>query len=238
MRQWLEENRDGWWPTDAAAKLLARLTLVGSDHRSLPVIHARRRLHSFLQYYDEAGLLPRPTEASTRESTPSASVVRPDGTGPRVIRHVCSLGHTAQHPLGPAIPTSSSGEPRQSPSLKVPLNAVSYALKDDPEWNSRFGADISIHRVGFSQLAPFIKTPLILTRIPSVTCDRGLVSSKMLMLYEQFGQLLMSRPDWRGVYVIAQGKTFMNYSRLAWEDLATITDGKGRKMKLLRWRAK
>ncbi|GAB69089.1 hypothetical protein PCYB_145170 [Plasmodium cynomolgi strain B] len=61
------------------------------------------------------------------------------------------------------------------------------------------------------------------------------VNKKTFTLYEQFEQMLSSKSDWKGVYVLIRNQVFLNKSKLEWNKLLSLRDSKGRHLTLLSW---
>ncbi|SBT02469.1 conserved Plasmodium protein, unknown function [Plasmodium ovale curtisi] len=61
------------------------------------------------------------------------------------------------------------------------------------------------------------------------------MNKKTFTLYEQFDQMLISKSDWTGVYVMTRSRAFLNKSKLKWNKILSIMDSKGRQLTLLSW---
>ncbi|KAL8448610.1 hypothetical protein Emag_003925 [Eimeria magna] len=91
---------------------------------------------------------------------------------------------------------------------------------------------MGLHKASPFEVSPFVSGGIILTRVPSPREAKLLRSArgKPFDFYEKIGQMISSRSDWRGVFVIAK-----YYSRLEWEYLLKWRDVSGHKMSFLRW---
>ncbi|KAL8273020.1 hypothetical protein Esti_003073 [Eimeria stiedai] len=96
---------------------------------------------------------------------------------------------------------------------------------------------MGLHEVSPFEVSSFVSGGIIFTRIPSPREAKLLPSArgKPFDFYEKIGQMISSRSDWRGVFVIAKGTSFQHYSRLEWEYLLKWRDVSGHKMSLIRW---
>ncbi|CRH02682.1 conserved Plasmodium protein, unknown function [Plasmodium relictum] len=121
--------------------------------------------------------------------------------------------------------------------VKIPdIETISISTEEDKKYNLNFPFDISFHKAHFFNVAPFIKNAMIITKIPHFNFSKELgISKKTLTLYEQFDQMLCSKNDWLGVYVLIRNKVFLNKSKLEWNKILSINDSKGRQLTLLSW---
>ncbi|SOV23804.1 conserved Plasmodium protein, unknown function [Plasmodium sp. DRC-Itaito] len=121
--------------------------------------------------------------------------------------------------------------------IKAPdIDIISISTEEDKKYNINLPFDVSFHKAHFFNLAPFIKNAIIITKMPHFNFSKVLgVNKKTFMLYEQFDQMLCSKNDWKGVYVLIRNKTFLNKSKLEWNKILSIKDSKGRFLTLLSW---
>ncbi|SOV79338.1 conserved Plasmodium protein, unknown function [Plasmodium sp. gorilla clade G3] len=121
--------------------------------------------------------------------------------------------------------------------IKAPdIDIISVSTEEDKNYNINLPFDVSFHKAHFFNLSPFIKNAIIITKIPHFNFSKELgVNKKTFMLYEQFEQMLCSKNDWEGVYVLIRNKTFLNKSKLEWNKILSIKDSKGRFLTLLSW---
>ncbi|KYN95364.1 hypothetical protein PRSY57_1225300 [Plasmodium reichenowi] len=121
--------------------------------------------------------------------------------------------------------------------IKAPdMDIISISTEEDKKYNINLPFDVSFHKAHFFNLSPFIKNAIIITKIPHFNfCKELGVNKKTFMLYEQFDQMLCSKNDWEGVYVLIRNKTFLNKSKLEWNKVLSIKDSKGRFLTLLSW---
>ncbi|CZT99419.1 hypothetical protein PFAG_03912 [Plasmodium falciparum Santa Lucia] len=116
------------------------------------------------------------------------------------------------------------------------MDIISISTEEDKKYNINLPFDVSFHKAHFFNLSPFIKNAIIITKIPHFNfCKELGVNKKTFMLYEQFDQMLCSKNDWEGVYVLIRNKTFLNKSKLEWNKVLSIKDSKGRFLTLLSW---
>ncbi|CRG93564.1 conserved Plasmodium protein, unknown function [Plasmodium gallinaceum] len=122
-------------------------------------------------------------------------------------------------------------------NINIPdIETVSISTEEDKKYNLNFPFDVSFHKAHFFNVAPFIKNAIIITKIPHFSFSKELgISKKAFTLYEQFDQMLCSKNDWLGVYVLIRNKVFLNKSKLEWNKIMSITDSKGRHLTLLSW---
>ncbi|EUD69112.1 hypothetical protein C922_00804 [Plasmodium inui San Antonio 1] len=116
------------------------------------------------------------------------------------------------------------------------LHATSVSTAEDRKYNLEFPLDVSFHKAHFFNVAPFVKDAIIITKIPHFSFVKELgVNKKTFTLYEQFEQMLSSRSDWKGVYVLIRNQVFLNKSKLEWNKMLSLKDSKGRHLTLLSW---
>ncbi|CAA9991049.1 conserved Plasmodium protein, unknown function [Plasmodium knowlesi strain H] len=116
------------------------------------------------------------------------------------------------------------------------LHTMSVSTAEDLKYNLDFPLDISFHKAHFFNVAPFVKDAIIITKIPHFTFVKELgVNKKTFTLYEQFEQMLSSRSDWKGVYVLIRNEVFLKKSKLEWNKMLHLRDSKGRHLTLLSW---
>ncbi|UVC49840.1 hypothetical protein MACK_003452 [Theileria orientalis] len=91
---------------------------------------------------------------------------------------------------------------------------------------------LAIYNCSFEKLSHYMRNTLILTKIPYVdTKDRNRFET--IKTYKQFGQVVSSKSDWKGVFVIARGRLFEYCSGLEWKKLVSSTNCKS-EIKLLK----
>ncbi|SCO70016.1 conserved Plasmodium protein, unknown function [Plasmodium vivax] len=135
--------------------------------------------------------------------------------------------------------TSSEATPsKATPSvITAPdLHTTSVSTAEDRKYNLELPLDVSFHKAHFFNVAPFVKDAIIITKIPHFSFVKELgVSKKIFTLYEQFEQMLSSRSDWKGVYVLIRNQVFLNKTKLEWNKMLSLKDSKGRHLTLLSW---
>ncbi|SBT49152.1 conserved Plasmodium protein, unknown function [Plasmodium ovale wallikeri] len=142
----------------------------------------------------------------------------------------------------------------EDPNMTTPeMENVSISTAEDKKYNLGFPIDVSFHKAHFFNVAPFIKNATIITKIPHFSFSKvskgGMrknkkekwgrkhtrMNKKTFTLYEQFDQMLISKSDWTGVYVMTRSRAFLNKSKLKWNKILSIMDSKGRELTLLSW---
>ncbi|KJP88031.1 hypothetical protein AK88_02306 [Plasmodium fragile] len=161
------------------------------------------------------------------------------------VRDMDALRRLGETPKGglPRSGTSSVAPSDVSPSeaatsvITAPdLHTTSVSTAEDLNYNLEFPLDVSFHKAHFFNVAPFVKDAIIITKIPHFSFVKELgVHKKTFTLYEQFEQMLSSRSDWKGVYVLIRNQVFLNKSKLEWNKMLSLKDSKGRHLTLLSW---
>ncbi|ANQ11064.1 Uncharacterized protein PCOAH_00054230 [Plasmodium coatneyi] len=139
----------------------------------------------------------------------------------------------------PSETTPSETTPSEAPPSVITapdLHTTSVSTTEDRKYNLEFPLDVSFHKAHFFNVAPFVKDAIIITKIPHFSFVKELgVNKKTFTLYEQFEQMLSSRSDWKGVYVLIRNQVFLKKSKLEWNKMLSLRDSKGRHLTLLSW---
>eukprot|EP00922_Rhytidocystis_sp_ex-Travisia-forbesii_P035647 GHVS01052897.1.p1 GENE.GHVS01052897.1~~GHVS01052897.1.p1 ORF type:complete len:875 (+),score=90.37 GHVS01052897.1:523-3147(+) len=227
------------------SKLLSRLHLVGSDTRELMTAQAHRRLHQFCDFYadyippriGDDCVSPGLSEATVAQA-PSKSFEHLFVSGPQIIgwgstKRPCS--NRPQDEGKPIVAPVSKRRRRQTGPL---INSEKRAALNGAQTGKlRLPCEVSFHKAPFETVASFMRGPLVMTRIPFARESRNGtgIDRKALLDYDKFGHMLASRNDWKAVFVLCQGRTFKQHSRLEWETVFTVNDTPKRGIRLLRW---
>eukprot|EP00419_Tripos_fusus_P046300 CAMPEP_0172835144 /NCGR_PEP_ID=MMETSP1075-20121228/25531_1 /TAXON_ID=2916 /ORGANISM="Ceratium fusus, Strain PA161109" /LENGTH=654 /DNA_ID=CAMNT_0013678147 /DNA_START=108 /DNA_END=2069 /DNA_ORIENTATION=+ len=210
---------------------IEKLTLVGSDRSSAAILRARRLLHRFCTYYQT--FLPQVDSiTSASDEIGQRSVATLDsGLRRRGLRQrsrprekvvqTMRTTHNADSPrrqgsvLSEETPLKTADE-RQQPSV-TEEELKSFSSTTDKSWGISLPCEFSLNVTPFEHVAPFLSGALLLTRVPNEVHALG-PTARVAHLYRRFGQMVASRTDWCGVYVLTDSCIFRRQSRLAWEE--------------------
>ncbi len=106
-------------------------------------------------------------------------------------------------------------------------------MNDNPA--SFLPCQMSFFQSDFAQVIDQVRNCMILTNVPYG--HRSIGSEKLRRVYKDFGRGLLSRRDWRGVYVVSAQQDFKRMTGLQWRSELRFSNG-GIICDLLRWTGK
>ncbi|KAF5153571.1 hypothetical protein TpMuguga_02g02165 [Theileria parva strain Muguga] len=92
---------------------------------------------------------------------------------------------------------------------------------------------VTIHNCSPEKLSHYMTNATIVTKFPYIDSkDKG--KFETIKLCKLFGQVISSKSDWKGVFVISRGNFFEYHSGLEWKTLVKSTNSNS-EIKLLEW---
>ncbi|KAK2195301.1 hypothetical protein BdWA1_002974 [Babesia duncani] len=92
---------------------------------------------------------------------------------------------------------------------------------------------ITLHQEHLHNLANHLVGALVISVIPFQDFSSPKARKTAIALYKEFGDVIGSRDDWKGVFVISRGRAFEYYSGLEWKTLIRIQSPQNDVIKLL-----